>query len=113
MPNPEISYAARDDWHSHYNERLTEAIGHRLKFLPAHARPPRNHTFWIAGIHEPGDRDGHAVVAQGAFVLHDPANIYRGSLPLNLVTAGMIVQPTWRAVKALSPLGSSYTLVPA
>jgi hypothetical protein len=114
VPNPEISYAARDDWHSHYNERLAKAIGHRLEFLPAHACPPRKATqLWIAGIHEHGDRDGHAVVARGAFVVHDPAGIYQGSLPMDRITDGMILAPTRRAVKVLSPLGSGYTVVSA
>jgi hypothetical protein len=75
----------------------------RLEFLPA----------WIAGIHELGDDVGHAVVARGAHVLFDPASIYMGRLPLDRLTDGMIIQPTRRAVKVLSPHGSGYGVVPA
>jgi hypothetical protein len=67
----------------------------------------------IAGIHELGDRDGHAVVAKGGLVFHDPAGIYMGRLPLDRLTDGMLVVPTQRVLPALSPLGTSYRLVAA
>jgi hypothetical protein len=41
--------------------------------------PHESHVFepnWVVG-----DLDGHAVVARGALVLHDPAGIYQGRLP--------------------------------
>jgi hypothetical protein len=44
VPNPEASYAARDNWHDHFNERLAKQVGHRLEFLPVHMCPPRNHS---------------------------------------------------------------------
>jgi hypothetical protein len=97
VPNPEISYAARDDWHDHYSERLRAATGYVLEVLPEHAFPPRNPSqIWIAGIHEGSNRDGHAVVAKGRYVIHDPAGIYLGSLPMDRVTVGMVLRSTQR-----------------
>lgn len=114
IPDPVSSYDADPDWHDHYNTRLEKATGHRLEFLPASLCPPRNpNQLWIAGIHERGDRDGHAVVARGAFVVHDPSGLYRGSLPLDRITDGMVVVPTKRVIPVLSPMGSGYKVVPA
>jgi hypothetical protein len=115
VPNPEASYdAARDDWHDHYNTQLEQATGHRLDFIPASLCPPKNpNQLWVAGVREPDEEAGHAVVARGAYVVHDPAGIYRGSLPLNLVVDGMIVTPTKRLAPILSPRGSGYTVVSA
>lgn len=101
VPDPTVSYDARPgDWTDHYNERLVKATGCRLEFLEAHAIPPRNPgQLWIAGISaDEGDRDGHAVVAKGAFVYHDPAGLYLGRLPLHRVSLGMIVRSQRRAV---------------
>jgi hypothetical protein len=101
VPNPTVSYDARPgDWTDHYNARLVKATGCRLEFLEAHAIPPRNpNQIWIAGISaDDGDRDGHAVVARGAFVYHDPAGLYLGRLPLHRVNLGMVVRSTRRAV---------------
>jgi hypothetical protein len=101
VPDPTVSYDARPgDWTDHYNARLVKATGYRLEFLDAHAIPPRNPSqIWIAGISaDHGDRDGHAVVARGAFVYHDPAGIYLGRLPLHRVNLGMVVRSTRRAI---------------
>jgi hypothetical protein len=114
VPNPEVSYNAKADWHDHYNERLAKATGYRLEFLEPHCCPPRNpNQLWIAGIHEPGDEDGHAVVARGAYCFHDPAGIYQGGLPMHRVTAGFLVRPTRRAVPVFSPHRGSVAVIPA
>jgi hypothetical protein len=100
VPDPTASYYAEPaDWHNHYNARLVKATGYRLEFLEAHAIPPKNLSqLWIAGISSDGDRDGHAVVARGAYVYHDPAGIYLGRLPLHRVNLGMIIRSTRRVV---------------
>jgi hypothetical protein len=113
VPDPDSSYKAEADWHDHYNKRLEKATGHRLDFLPASLCPPRDPTrVWIAGLHE-SDGDGHAVVARGAFVVHDPSRIYRGSLPLDRISAGMLVVPTRRVVPVVNPAGTAWTVVAA
>jgi hypothetical protein len=115
VPDPEVSYVEEsEDWHDHYNEQLAKATGHRLEFLPVSLCPPRDaNRLWIAGLHEQGDRDGHAVVVRGAFVVHDPAGIYLGSLPLDRIIDGMLVVPTRRVVPVLSPMGNGYAVVAA
>jgi hypothetical protein len=61
--------------------------------------PPRNPSqIWIAGISEGADRDGHAVVARGRYVIHDPAGQYLGGLPMGRVAVGMVVRSTQRTV---------------
>jgi hypothetical protein len=113
VPDPESSYAAKDDWHDHYNKRLEKATGHRLDFLPASLCPPRDpNRLWIAGIHE-YEGDSHPVVARGHYVIHDPSGLYQGSLPLDRIAAGMLVVPTRRVVPVLSPLGNGYRVVSA
>ena len=111
VPDPTASYDARPgDWTDHYNARLVKTTGCRLEFLEAHALPPRNpNQLWIAGISGDGDRDGHAVVAKGAYVYHDPAGIYLGRLPLHRVNLGMIIRstrrvvPVFRGIHAIAP----------
>jgi hypothetical protein len=113
VPDPDTSYVAKADWHDHYNKRLAKATGHRLDFLPASLCPPRDpNRLWIAGINE-SDGDGHAVVARGHYVVHDPSGLYQGSLPLNRITDGMLVVPTRRVIPVLSPMGHGYKVVPA
>jgi hypothetical protein len=45
--------------------------------------------------------------------VHDPSGLYRGSLPLDRITDGMVVVPTKRVIPVLSPMGSGYKVVPA
>jgi hypothetical protein len=116
VPDPGGSYKAEPrDWHGHYNDLLTKATGHRLEFLPPSLCPPRNpNQLWIAGIHEHGDRDGHAVLARAHFVIHDPADIYTGRpVPMDRLTDGMLVTPTRRIVPMFSPRGSGRVVVAA
>jgi hypothetical protein len=64
--------------------------------------------------HQLPDEDAdHVVVARGYYVVHDPLGEFVGSLPWDRIIDGMIVQPTRRAVKVLSPHGSGYGVVPA
>jgi hypothetical protein len=113
IPDPERSYAAEADWHGHFNKRLAKATGYRLDFLPTSLCPPRNpNQLWIAGITEP-DGDAHAVVARGAFVVHDPSGLYQGSLPIDRINAGMLVVPTKRIVPVFSPARHGWAVMPA
>jgi hypothetical protein len=98
VPDPQVSYDADDAWHDHYNARLERATGHQLDFLPASTCPPRNaNQLWIAGFEE-DDGGGHAVLARGHFIIHDPAGIYRGNVPMDRLVDGMLVVPTKRVL---------------
>jgi hypothetical protein len=108
VPDPQISYDADPDWHDHYNARLEKATGHRLDFLPASTCPPRNaNQLWIAGLHE-DEGGGHALLARGHFVIHDPAGIYRGNVPMDRLVDGMLVVPVKRLVPMFSLHGRGY-----
>lgn len=110
VPDPQISYDAGPDWHAHYNARLEKATGHRLDFLPASTCPPTNNNrLWIAGFAE--DEGGHAVLARGYFIIHDPAGIHRGNVPMNRLVDGMLVVPAKRIVPRLSLHGRGYVAV--
>jgi len=102
---------ADGDWHDHYNARLAKATGYRLDFLPASTCPPRDaNRLWIAGFEE-DDGGGHAVLARGHFIIHDPAGIYRGNVPMDRLVDGMLVVPTRRVVPVFSPHGRGYVAV--
>jgi hypothetical protein len=109
----EISYDAEPDWHAHYNARLAKATGCRLDFLPASTCPPRDaNRLWIAGFEE-DDGGGHAVICRGHFIVHDPAGLYRGNVPMDRLVDGMVITPARRVIPIFSPHGRGYAVVPA
>jgi hypothetical protein len=113
VPDPEISYDAEPDWHAHYNARLAKATGCRLDFLPASTCPPRDaNRLWIAGFEE-DDGGGHAVICRGHFIVHDPAGLYRGNVPMDRLVDGMVITPARRVIPIFSPHGRGYAVVPA
>jgi hypothetical protein len=105
VPDPQISYDAGDDWHDHYNARLEKATGSRIDFLPASTCPPKNaNQLWIAGFEE-DDGGGHAVIARGHFIVHDPAGLHHGNVPMDRLVDGMIVRLARRVVPVFSMHG--------
>jgi hypothetical protein len=59
---------------------------------------------------EPGAR---AHVARAALVVHDPSGLYQGSLPMQRIVDGLLVQATRRVVPALGSHGRGFAVVPA
>jgi hypothetical protein len=113
VPDPTISYDAEPDWHAHFNARLEKATGYRLDFLPASTFPPKDaNRLWIAGFEEE-EGGGHAVLARGHFIIHDPAGLYRGNVPMDRLVDGMLVVAARRIVPVFSLHGRGYAVVPA
>jgi hypothetical protein len=113
VPDPTSEFHELDGWLERYNDRLREATGCRLERLPRSLCPPRKPTqLWIATISEDGPAD-HAVVARGAFVVHDPAGGYTGNVPMDRLVHGLLVVATQRIVPVLSPHGSGRMVVAA
>jgi hypothetical protein len=114
VPDPSREFSTNPDegWVMRYGERLGRMTGYRLEHLPVSLCPPKNpNALWIATIDErPGPAD-HCVVARGYFVVHDPSDMYSGSLPLERLVDGMLVVPTKRVVPVLSPQGSRRAVV--
>lgn len=83
VPDPTPLFrSSGENWLRDYSDELTEQTGHRIVEEPAVVcldnRNAGRH--WIAAIYEPDQAANHAIVARGAFVLHDPAGIY-GAIP--------------------------------
>jgi len=109
IPDPTPLFSCPDgyDWLSDYSAELAQATGYRLEEEPvAWCRDQTPPLSWIAVIEEPDQPANHALVARGAHVLHDPAQVY-DVLPLDRVYRAFSLVPVafpkrnrWGAVVA-------------
>lgn len=100
VPDPTELFASHgDDWLDAYSDEVATATGYRIVEEPAVVCPDNRNAGrrWIAAIYEPDQAANHAIVARGAFVLHDPAGLY-GAIPRDRVMFGMRLVPTGRVV---------------
>ena len=107
VPDPTPLFTSSGEaWLRDYSDQLAKQTGYRIvEEPPVVCLDNRNAgRRWIAAIYEPDQAANHAIVARGAFVLHDPAGIY-GAIPRDRVMFGLRVVPTRRAVPVLSLRG--------
>ena len=104
VPDPTPLFTSSgENWLRDYSDQLAKQTGYRLEEEPPVVCLDNRNAGrrWIAAIYEPDQAANHAIVARGAFVLHDPAGLY-GAIPRDRVMFGMRLVPTRRTVPVVS-----------